>query len=351
MSTDFLNTSFDSSLAQPVTDTAQKFPVIQWSHNGGGAGWLLPCDRAEEFDVTLPWAKRNVQLGKNTVPCFHSASAEFAILAVKKTWFTTDADGRATYLDGGYVEGARSKSHLLVIVKDQPDDLFVLSCKGATSADFHGALGKLQAAMKRANAQRPLYFFWLKASAGDPVRLSKGATVAPLLLEQPGKTDDVVAWLAQRFVGAEFVAEVEARYADDIRDFLKPHVNADAEASNGHDATTPAPLPATGPAPTSAATTTTSAAPWDAMPSATGDRAVALGLAQRWTHEAAVEWAMSLGAFDDAARARADYTFLWNRAKAENGGRIAQLAEWWPVWVDAVLATLTDQVAVEEPGF
>ena len=350
MSTDFLTASYDSSLAQPVTDTAPAYPVIQWSHNGGGAGWLLPCDRAEEFGVTLPWAKRKVQLGSNSVECFHNGSAEFAILATKKTWFVVE-DDKTRYLDH-YQDGARSKSHLLVIAKDQPDDLFVLSFKGATSADFHGALGKLQTAMKRASATRPLYFFWLKLSAGDPIRLSKGATVTPLLLEQPGKTDDVVTWLAGRFVGAEFVAAIEARYADDIRDFLKPRDKPDG---NGDDPQ-PEPVPA-GPAPAPAmsasATTATPAAPWEgdafnALPMAAANRAVALGLAKGWTsNDDAIRWALSLGAFANLEEAQADYYWLLGDAKAKRGA-MPPMDQWAATWIDAVLA-MTD--TSDEVGF
>ena len=347
MSTDFLTVGYDQTLATPTADAGPLYATIQWSHNP--AGWLLPCDRAEEFGVTLPWAKRRVTLGSNTVEAYFSPVAEVAILALVKRWFTTDENGKATYLDH-YTEGARSKTHALVILKDAPDDLFVLSCKGATSADFHGAQGKLQAAMKRSGATRPLYFFWLKLSAGELVRLSKGATVAPLMMDIPGKADDVVAWLAQRFVGAEFVAEVEVRYAEDIKEFTKPRERSDAEASNGHDTQQPEPLPATGPAPTTA----TLGAPWsdefNAMTSATASRDVALALAKNWTHETAVKWAVSLGAFTNEAEAKTDYSWLWNDTKAKNGGRIAQLAEWWPVWIEAVLST-TDSSVADDPQF
>ena len=321
MSTDFLTVNYDSTLAQPVVDAAQQYPVIQWSHNGGAAGWLLPCDRAEEFGVTLPWAKRKVQLGSNTVECYHSTSAEVAILAVVKRWFVVE-DDKPRYLDN-YVEGARSKSHLLVIVKDAPDELFVLSCKGATSADLHGALGKLGSAMKRANATRPWYLFWLKLSAGDPIRLSKGATVTPLLLEQPGKTDDVVTWLAGRFVGAEFVAAIEARYADDIRDFLKPRDKGDGNGDDPQPEPGPA-GPAPAPAMSAAATTATPAAPWEsdafnALPMAAANRAVALGLAKGWTsNDDAIRWALSLGAFANLEEAQADYWWLYGDAKAKH---------------------------------
>ena len=346
---DFLDIPFDGSLTPAVVDAKIEYPTIQWSHSNP-TGWLLPADRVEEFDVQPPagWERRTAQLGGSDVPCYFAPSATVAILTWTKQWFIRE-DDRDRFLDK-YQDGARSRTHILCIVKGSPD-LFVLTFKGMTSADFHGGISRLQGNMKRQSIVRPGYFFWLALSAGQAKRIASGAMVAPLLVEQPAKGEDLLQWLKARFTGAEFVADVEAQHTAAIREFNKPRERADAEATNGHDATTPAPLPATGPAPTSAATTTTSAAPWDAMPSATGDRAVALGLAQRWTHEAAVEWAMSLGAFDDAARARADYTFLWNRAKAENGGRIAQLAEWWPVWVDAVLATVTDQVAVEEPGF
>ena len=350
MSTDFLTVNYDSTLAQPVVDAAQQYPVIQWSHNGGAAGWLLPCDRAEEFGVTLPWAKRKVQLGSNTVECYHSASAEVAILAVVKRWFVVE-DDKPRYLDN-YADGARSKSHLLVIVKDAPDELFVLSCKGATSADLHGALGKLGSAMKRANATRPWYFFWLKLSAGDPIRLSKGATVAPLLLEQPGKADNVVDWLAQRFVGAEFVAEVEARYAEDMREFVKPRERVDAEASNGLAHQQPAPLPATGPAPAAASTTTTATAPWSDgfsdLPSAAANRDVAMGLARGWkSNDDAINWALSLGAFANLEEAQADYWWLYGDAKAKHGAAPPK-DQWASTWIDAVLAMVDTS---EEVGF
>ena len=345
---DFLNVSYDSTLATPTADAGPAFATIQWSHQPGG--WLLPVDRAEEFDVTLPWPKRTVRLGTNEVPCYYSASAEVAILAIVKRWFVVE-DDKPRYLDN-YADGARSKSHLLVIVKDAPDELFVLSCKGATSADLHGALGKLGSAMKRANATRPWYFFWLKASAGDPIRLSKGATVAPLLLEQPGKTDNVVDWLAQRFVGAEFVAEVEARYAEDIKEFTKPRERSDAEASSGHDAQQPEPLPATGPAPAAASTTTTATAPWSDgfsdLPSAAANRDVAMGLARGWkSNDDAINWALSLGAFANLEEAQADYWWLYGDAKAKHGAAPPK-DQWASTWIDAVLAMVD---TTEEVGF
>lgn len=351
-SQDFLNVSYDETLAPTAVDATTQYATIQWS-NSNPSGWLLPADRAEEFGVQPPagWERRMVLLGGSEVPCYHSSVAEVAILAINKRWFVHE-DNRDRYLDK-YVEnaGARTKTHVLCLVRGS-DDLFQLSVKGTQSINVGEGLSKLGAAMKREGAVRPHYFFWTRIKAGESGRAKTGATVTPAIVELPAKTDDALAWLKARFTGAEFVAMVERDHAEAIREFVKPRTNSDVEASNGHDATTPAPLPATGPAPTT--TTTTSAAPWDAfdaMPSATGDRAVALGLAQRWTHEAAVKWALDQGAFDDEAKAKADYTYLWNRTKTENGGRIAQLAEWWPVWVDAVLATMTDQVAVEEPGF
>ena len=345
---DFLNVSYDSTLATPTADAGPAFATIQWSHQPGG--WLLPVDRAEEFDVTLPWPKRTVRLGTNEVPCYYSASAEVAILAIVKRWFVVE-DDKPRYLDT-YVEGARSKSHALVIFKDAPDNLFVLSCKGATSADLHGALGKLGSAMKRANATRPWYFFWLKLSAGDPIRLSKGATVAPLLLEQPGKADNVVDWLAQRFVGAEFVAEVEARYAEDMREFVKPRERVDAEASNGLAHQQPAPLPATGPAPAAASTTTTATAPWSDgfsdLPSAAANRDVAMGLARGWkSNDDAINWALSLGAFANLEEAQADYWWLYGDAKAKHGAAPPK-DQWASTWIDAVLAMVDTS---EEVGF
>ena len=348
---DFLTVDYDPTLAQPVADAAQQYPVIQWNHAPGG--WLLPVERVEEFDVTPPagWDRRTVTLGSNKVECYFSPVAEVSILATTKRWFTTDENGKATYLTK-YADGARSKTHALCIVKGSPD-MFLLSAKGMTSADISSGLSKLQGAMKKINAVRPSYFFWTRIEAGDPQRLTKGATVTPAIVELPGKTDDVLQWLTGHFAGAEFVANVEGEHAEAIREFTKPRDNGNGDDPQPESVPAgPAPAPAT----SGAATTTTSAAPWDtfdAMPSATADRAVALTLAKTWkgNHEAAVQWALSLGAFADAKEAHEDYTFLWNRAKTEHGGALPSLDAWWATWIDAVLATVTDQVAVEEPGF
>ena len=344
MSTDFLTVDYDPSLTPAVVDAGPMYATIQWNH--APAGWLLPVERAEEFDATPPagWERRIVTLGSNKVECYYSPVAEVAILATIKRWFTTDEDGKATYLDH-YADGARSKTHALAIVKGSPD-LFVLTCKGMSSGDFHSALSKLQGAMKKANAVRPLYFFWLTIQAGEPQRLAKGATVAPLLLGLPGKTDDVLQWLAARFTGAEFVAEVEAGHRETIAEFTKPRTNghADDEAPAGE---------AQPPAATNghaAPPTVTSDDPFNEMKSATADRDVALTLAKTWKgdHEKAVQWALSLGAFADVAEARTDYSWLWNEEKRKNGGPLTQLDAWWPIWIDAVLA-MTE--TVEDPQF
>ena len=329
---DFLTVDYDPTLAQPVADAAQQYPVIQWNHAPGG--WLLPVERVEEFDVTPPagWDRRTVTLGSNKVECYFSPVAEVSILATTKRWFTTDENGKATYLTK-YADGARSKTHALCIVKGSPD-MFLLSAKGMTSADISSGLSKLQGAMKKINAVRPSYFFWTRIEAGDPQRLTKGATVTPAIVELPGKADDVLQWLTSKFVGKEFVANVEAEHAEAIREFTKPR-------DNGHDATTPEPLPATGPAPTSAATTTTSAAPWSDgfsdLPSAAANRDVALGLAKTWAkaadHQAAAKWGLDRGAFTSLDDTKATYQALWQDAK-----KAGTLATWWETWVDAVLA-------------
>lgn len=335
MTADFLTVGFDTTLT-PADDSRPQYPTIQWSHNPGG--WLLPCDRAEEFDVTLPWERRTVRLGSNEVPCYYSASAEVAILAQVKRWFVTDEDGRLRYLEH-YEQGARSKSHVMVLVKDAPAVPFVLSFKGMTSADIGGQLGKLTSAMKRGNVLRPLYFFWLKLSAGPAQRLKQGAVVAPALVDLPGKDDDLVEWLKARFTGADFVADVEAVFGDEIREFAQslqrttdnsdeaPNGNGHSNG-NGHDGDD-----------------------FDAMPSATGDRAVALALSKKWDHTDAVAWAVDLGAYASIDEGKQDYSWLWNQTKAARGGRVPQYQDWFPVWIDHTLASSVEAGAVEEPLF
>ena len=158
--------------------------------------------------------------------------------------------------------------------------------------------------------------------------------------------------MAQRFVGAEFVAEVEARYAEDMREFVKPRERVDAEASNGLAHQPPAPLPATGPAPAAASTTTTSTAPWSDgfsdLPSAAANRDVAMGLARGWkSNDDAINWALSLGAFANLEEAQADYWWLYGDAKAKHGAAPPK-DQWASTWIDAVLA-MTD--TTEEVGF
>lgn len=316
---EFLNTPSDPTLA-PSQDDRQQYPIVQWSHNPGG--WLLPLDRAQEFDVMLPWPTRTVRLGTNDVECYHTSEIEIAILAIKKTWYIVDADEKIKYLDK-YQDGARSKTHMLCIVKDEPDTLFMLSAKGMTSGDIHGRLGKLTAAMKKVGAAKPWYFFWLKIAAGTPERLKQGATVTPAVVEIPGKDEDVLIWLQDRFVGREFVEAVEALHHDAIVEFSKAyHVDEaapEAPASgNGH---------------------TADGNGFDGLKSATSDRDIALVLAKGWAktndHEAAAKWALERRAFVSIDDAKETYRALWHDCK-----KAGKLNDWYTYWIDSVLAMI-----------
>lgn len=184
---DFLNTSYDPTLAQPVADAAQQYPVIQWVSYAPG-GWLLPVDRVEEFDVTPPaWAGNAAERpwAATRFPADFSPVAEVSILATTKRWFTTDENGKATYLTK-YADGARSKTHALCIVKGSPD-MFLLSAKGMTSADMAVAWASWPRPMKKVNATRPTDSFWIRIKAGDPQRLAKGATVTPAIVSCPAR--------------------------------------------------------------------------------------------------------------------------------------------------------------------
>ena len=212
--------NLDGDLVQTITTPA--YPYVAWSLNE--AAWLCEVDKADTFDLVLPWPQETVRFGKGAkkkeVDCYLSPVARVCILAERTRWFDRLSGERVA----GYQEGAFSKLHLLALVEGATAVPVVLTIKGVSA----GELSKQLTTLRRnviATARRKLSKsslseagFWLTLRAGQSMIVGavQQVEITPPFLELPGKGDDLAEWLGARFVGPE-VLEVVNALADEVR--------------------------------------------------------------------------------------------------------------------------------------
>lgn len=212
--------NLDGDLVQTITTPA--YPYVAWSLNE--AAWLCEVDKADTFDLVLPWPQETVRFGKGAkkkeVDCYLSPVARVCILAERTRWFDRSTNERVA----GYQDGAYSKLHLLALVEGATAVPVMLTIKGVSAGELSKQLTTLRrnviavARRKLGKSSLSEAGFWLTLRPGQAMMVGaqQQTEVTPPFLELPGKGDDLAEWLGKRFVGPE-VLEIVNALADEVR--------------------------------------------------------------------------------------------------------------------------------------
>ncbi|MFZ2488964.1 MAG: hypothetical protein WAZ19_12700 [Anaerolineae bacterium] len=197
------------------TTGAPMYPVAAWNHDYGGL--VAEVEKVDSFDAVLPWQVEAVRFGRGAKAtrkeCYVTRQADVAVLTTRTRWFDRGTGERIE----GYREGAYSRLQVLALVKGGGDNPYLLTFKGVAAGEFSKALTALRrgpiAAGRRATGKLLAEgAFWLTIYAGEAVTVGAQQTteITPPRMELPVKGDDVMAWLAARYIGPEWLAVVNA---------------------------------------------------------------------------------------------------------------------------------------------
>lgn len=145
--------------------------------------WQFPAD---SFDTMLSGQGSAVDVlhaGGTVVRSYLMDTINVALLAYKKRWYITDADGNMIYLDG-YQEGAKSKLQWYALVKELGNEAALISVSGLNAKHLSETVYSfeqkvLRPAMQAAKKRFARYHFWLPLSIAGKVNAPQNQYITP----------------------------------------------------------------------------------------------------------------------------------------------------------------------------